>query len=88
MRSFRTLLAGIDDFLGRYYAGPWRRSLAREQRDREDLFMLLVFSESLGIPNPAAWYTLELRGLMLEEFHAWHLRQGMDRSPLDDFRCC
>jgi hypothetical protein len=27
------------------------------QRDEEDLFMLLVFAETLGVPNPASWYT-------------------------------
>jgi len=88
MRSLKQWRIRADDFLARVYAGRWRRGLAREQRDREDLFMLLLFSESLGVPNPTAWYTLELRGPMLEEFHAWHLRQGLEHSPLDDFRCC
>ncbi len=83
-RSFRRL----DDFLGRYYAGRWRQGLAREQRDRADLFMLLVFSEALGIDNPAGWYTLELRGVMLDSFHTWHQHQGLEKSPLSDFRCC
>ncbi len=78
----------LDHFLEQIYAGKWRREVAREQRDREDLFMLLVFSETLGIPNPATWYTLELRGPMLEEFHQWHKRQGLEKSPLEDFRCC
>lgn len=88
MAAVRRWLKQADRFLARVYAGRWQRELAREQRDREDLFMLLVFSESLGIPNPASWYTLELRGPMLEAFHDWHRRQGMEKSPLDDFRCC
>ena len=50
--------------------------------------MLLVFSEALGIENPAGWYTLELRGVMLESFHKWHRHQGLEKSPLSDFRCC
>ena len=42
----------------------------------------------LGLPNPAAYYTLELQPLLLERFHQWHVRMGMERSPLDHCRCC
>jgi len=76
--------AGLREF---YYA-PYRRTLARAQRDEDDLFMLLVFAESLGLPNPAAFYTLELMPVMYERFHAWHKRMGMERSPLDHIGCC
>jgi hypothetical protein len=50
--------------------------------------MLLVFSEMMGIPNPSSYYTLELLPLLYERFHDWHVRMGMDRSPLEHFRCC
>ncbi len=63
-------------------------AIARARRDEEDLFMLMVFSETLGIPNPATWYTLELQPLLLDRFHDWHKRMGMPHSPLDHFRCC
>ncbi|MGB1202850.1 MAG: cory-CC-star protein, partial [Alloalcanivorax venustensis] len=62
--------------------------IARARRGEEDLFMLMVFSETLGIPNPATWYTLELQPLLLDRFHDWHKRMGMPHSPLDHFRCC
>jgi len=71
-----------------YYNAPYRAAIARARRDEEDLFMLMVFSESLGIPNPATWYTLELQPLLLDRFHDWHRRMGMPHSPLDHFRCC
>ncbi|MCW8127352.1 cory-CC-star protein [Microbulbifer halophilus] len=71
-----------------YYNAPYRAAIARARRDEEDLFMLLVFGETLGIPNPASWYTLELQPLLLDRFHDWHRRMGMERSPLDQFRCC
>jgi hypothetical protein len=71
-----------------YYNAPYRAAIARARRDEEDLFMLLVFSEMIGVPNPASWYTLELQPLLLERFHDWHRRMGMERSPLDGFRCC
>jgi hypothetical protein len=71
-----------------FYEGRHRGALAREKRDEDDLFMLLVFSEMMGIENPASYYTLELLPLFYERFHEWHLRMGMEHSPLDNFRCC
>lgn len=71
-----------------YYNAPYRAAIARARRDEDDLFMLLVFGEMMGIPNPASWYTLELQPLLLERFHDWHTRMGMERSPLDNMRCC
>ena len=74
--------------LGEFYAAPYRRTLARAQRDEDDLFMLMVFSESLGVPNPATYYTLELLPEMLDRYHDWHRRMGLPHSPLDGLRCC
>ncbi|MFN3614278.1 MAG: cory-CC-star protein [Rubrimonas sp.] len=71
-----------------FYFGRYRAAIARARRDEEDLFMLLVFSEMMGVPNPAAYHTMELQPLLLERFHDWHRRMGMERSPLDHFRCC
>ena len=50
--------------------------------------MLLVMAESLGVPNPAAFYTLELLPVVYDRFHEWHQRMGMERSPLDHISCC
>ena len=75
-------------FGSQWYNAPYRAAIARARRDEEDLFMLLVFAETLGIPNPAGWYTLELQPLLLERFHDWHTRMGMEHSPLDSMRCC
>lgn len=80
----RTISDGLDEF----YRAPYRRSLARARRDEEDLFMLLVFSETLGLPNPAQWYCLELMPVLYERFHDWHRRMGMEHSPLDHISCC
>lgn len=71
-----------------FYYGRYRSAIARAKREEDDLFMLLVFAEMMGMPNPASWYTLELQPILLERFHDWHIRMGMDRSPLDHFRCC
>lgn len=67
---------------------PHRTEIARELRDEDDLFLLMLYSEMLGIPNPVYYYTLELYPFMIEEFHDWHLRMGMEKSPLTGIRCC
>lgn len=83
------LLARLNAGLEEFYTAPYRRTFARARREEEDLFMLLVFAESLGVPNPASYYTLELLPVVYERFHDWHLRMGMDRSPLDHvMKCC
>lgn len=81
----RSRLAAI---LGEVYAGPYRRTFARARQDEDDLFLVIVLAEALGVPNPASWYTIELLPVVYEQFHEWHRRMGMDRSPLDHFSCC
>jgi len=87
-RRWRRLWRALDDGVKAYYHVPFRRSVAQARRDEDDLFMLLLMSESLGLPNPATYYTLELLPLVYDRFHDWHRRMGMERSPLDDIRCC
>jgi hypothetical protein len=82
------LFKQLSDGLHEYYVAPYRRSFARLKRDEEDLFMLLVFAETLGVPNPASWYTMELMPILYEQFHDWHRRMGMEHSPLDHLKCC
>ena len=84
----KSLFSRISDGLREYYIAPYRREFARAQRDEDDLFMMLVFSESLGIPNPATYYTMELLPVVYDRFHDWHRRMGMERSPLDHVSCC
>jgi len=81
---YKRFSAGVRE----YYVSPYRRGFSRLQRDEEDLFMLLVFAETLGVPNPASWYTIELMPVLYERFHDWHRRMGMEHSPLDHLRCC
>ncbi len=86
--SLRTKLAAFGAGLNEFYQAPYRREFARAAREEDDLFTLLVASEMLGIPNPASYYTLELLPLLYDDFHAWHTRMGMERSPLDGISCC
>ncbi|WP_156906440.1 cory-CC-star protein [Halomonas halocynthiae] len=84
----RHWLSQASYFAEEAYSAPYRGAIARARRDEDDLFMLLVFSELMGVPNPVSYYTLELQPLLMERFHDWHCRMGMEHSPLDDFRCC
>ena len=84
----KILLQRIEGGLHEFYVTPYRRSFARAQRDEEDLFMLLVFAESMGVPNPAAFYTMKLLPVVYDRFHDWHVRMGMEKSPLDHISCC
>ena len=81
-------LSRLKALLEEFYVSPYRGALARARRDEDDVFMLLVYGELMGIPNPATYYTLELQPFLLERFHDWHRRMGMEHSPLDHFRCC
>lgn len=81
-------LSAFKNGLNEFYAGPYRQTFARAARDEEDLFMMMVFSEALGVPNPATYYTAELMPIMYERFHDWHTRMGMEHSPLDTISCC
>ncbi len=81
---WRKIEKGVREF----YVAPYRQSFARAQRDEDDLFMLMVFSESLGVPNPATYYTMELLPVVYDRFHEWHHRMGMEKSPLDHISCC
>ena len=87
-RRFRARLARARALLGEFYTAPYRGAVARARRDEDDLFMLFVYAELMGVPNPATYYTLELQPLLLERFHEWHTRMGLERTPLDHFRCC
>ncbi len=86
--GFGERLRALSEGLTAFYAGPYRATFARARRDEEDLFMMMVFSDALGVPNPAAYYTVELLPVVYERFHEWHRRMGMERSPLDTMGCC
>lgn len=88
IKRIKQWLSTASSFAEEVYNAPYRSAIARAKREQDDMFMLLVFSDMMGVPNPATYYTLELQPLLLERFHEWHLRMGMEHSPLDHFRCC
>jgi len=88
LEGIRTAWRRFNDLYDEFFFSPYRSAAGRRAREEEDLFLLLCFSDMLGIPNPVNYYTLELLPAMLERFHEWHLRKGMEHSPLDGFKCC
>lgn len=76
------------DFFHGMAAAGYRRRLRGEAIELNDLFLLLCYMDLLGLPNPAALYLFDVYPYFLDEFHLWHRRMGMDRSPLADFSCC
>ncbi|AKK09737.1 DNA helicase [Corynebacterium testudinoris] len=85
---FRDKLKAFTDGLTEYYAGPYRAMFVKAQQQEDDLFMMLVMSEALGVPNPASYYTLEMLPIIYEDFHDWHRRMNMEHSPLENIQCC
>lgn len=65
-----------------------RRRVREQAIELQDLFLLMCFMDLMGLPNPAALYLLDIHPFILEEFHSWHRRAGIDRSPLATFSCC
>lgn len=70
------------------YSAPYRRTLNRARQDEDDLFLLFVLADGMGVPNPMTHETLELLPVVYDRFHDWRRRMGLDRSPLDNFSCC
>ena len=88
LKQLKAKLRRVSYYAEEAYNAPYRAAVARAKRDQDDVFMLLVFSEMMGVPNPASYYTLELQPLLMERFHDWHKRMGMPHSPLDNIKCC
>jgi hypothetical protein len=86
--SLRRRLRAAGDIYREIFFAPYRSQIYREYRDRRDLFLLLSFSDLTGVPNPVSFYTLELYPQLLDQFHEWHRRLGMERAPDGGFRCC
>jgi len=78
----------IRDFVHGIAYGHYERELRRQANELNDLFLLLCYMEIVGLPNPATLYLLDIYPHLLDQFHLWHKRMGMDRSPLGNLPCC
>ncbi len=78
----------IADFFHGAAYGSYERELRMQAAELNDMFLLLCYMEIVGLPNPATLYLLDVYPYLLEQFHLWHKRMGMDRSPLGNLPCC
>ncbi|WP_326908864.1 hypothetical protein [Sedimentibacter sp. MB31-C6] len=53
-----------------------RSLLVKESHNEMDEFLLLCFGDSLGIPIPTSYYSLELLPLIAEDLESWQFRMG------------
>ena len=83
-----SLSQNLRDFLHGVAYGRYERELRLEAAELSDYFLLLCYMEVVGLPNPAAFYLLEVYPHLLDQFHLWHRRMGMDRSPVGSLPCC
>ena len=87
-RTLRRRLRAARDIYEGVYIAPYRSAIHREHLRQRDLFLIMGFSDLLGVPNPVAFYTLELYPELIEQFHEWHMRMGMPNAPDGGFKCC
>ena len=78
----------IRDFFHGAAYGAYERELRMQAAELNDMFLLLCYMEIVGLPNPATLYLLDVYPYLLEQFHMWHKRMGMERSPLGNLPCC
>ena len=78
----------LGDILRGAVLSRYERDLRQQTAELSDLFLLLCFMEAAGLPNPATLYLLEVYPYLLDQFHQWHLRMGIERSPIDSLPCC
>ena len=86
--TFSVIRAHLADILRGATLGRYERELRQQTAELNDLFLLLCFMEAAGMPNPATLYLLEIYPYLLDHFHQWHRRIGIEHSPLDSLPCC
>lgn len=88
LQKIKHLLKQAAAFYEAVLIHPYRQTIYKSYAKEDDFFMLLCFSEFLGLPHPVSYYTLELYPYYADRFHQWHQRMGMEHSPLDTIKCC
>ena len=55
--------------------------LEKEARDEMDNFILLCYADTLGLPFPTSYYSLELLPYIAQDLESWQ-RRMMDRKSI------
>lgn len=86
-KDIEGLFGQLNKSLKKLYFGKYGAGVRRQKQEIDDFFMILAFSEIMGIENPFAFYTLEILTDLMPNFHQWHKKMGMQRSCFDSFPC-
>jgi hypothetical protein len=86
--SFADLRRRMGEILHGAAFTHYEREVRQQTAELHDLFLLLCFMEATGLPNPATLYLLDVYPYVLEQFHEWHRRIGIEHSPLGGLPCC
>jgi len=78
----------LSEILGEIYRLKFGAEPRRKAQELEELFLFLLVADYMGVSTFLKFYLLEAYPQILEEFHKWHKRLGIERSPLDWLRCC
>ncbi|AJC93145.1 putative DNA helicase [Campylobacter subantarcticus LMG 24377] len=83
MNVFHSFSKKLEEF----YFSKYGKAIKKEQEEIDDFFMIITFSELMGIENPFMLYTLELIPTLSPKFHKWHTKMGLKHSVFDNFPC-
>lgn len=82
----RIIWGRLDRLHNELFITKYRSALQREARLQEDAFLATLYLTAFGIDDPSAYHTLPVTGELVQGFHAWHQRQGVEQFP--DFGVC
>ena len=68
---WKRTLEWVQGFLYGMLLYDFERTLRRERGQLEQLFMLLVFGEMIGVPVLPPYYTLRLLPYVIPVYHRW-----------------
>ena len=86
MSRFAEAWRRFDRLHNELFITKYRSALQREARVQQDAFLATLYLTAFGIDDPSAYHTLPVTGELVQGFHDWHVRQGVDRFP--DFGVC
>lgn len=75
-RSFRAFLYGATGF-------EFEREAARIRGDLENLFLVMLIGDALGLPILPPYYSLRLLPYVWESLPSWRRRMLRERHPLE-----
>ncbi|MFQ6069742.1 MAG: hypothetical protein ACE5LC_04370 [Candidatus Aminicenantales bacterium] len=85
--KYKQTLTAISDFLDETFKESSTNIIRKEAFDINDNFLLLLFGDLLGLPNPFAYYALELLPFLADEIEGWE-RRVLGRKILTKIKLC